>query len=143
MRLGGVGPDDLTRALSCEVVFGGSVLWGLTELPHPCLYFLISLRVRLWVGLYVRVRLCGRGDGCDGDAVVGVSRCARITSTSGRPDGAWVWGFNVFSFTPCVMSLPGLVAAVRLCVKGCHHDIVVTHFTQVDIGQAEHLKCAR
>ena len=58
--------------------------------PLPLLeYFLISLRVRLWVRLYERVRLCGHGDGCDGDAGVDVSRCARITSTSGGPDGAW------------------------------------------------------
>ena len=89
VRLGGAGPDDFAHALQYGVVFGGGVLWGLLKLPPHCLCFLVSLWVRLWVGLDVRVRLCGRGDGCDGDAGVGVSRCARITSTSGGSDGAW------------------------------------------------------
>jgi hypothetical protein len=41
--------------LQCEVFFGGGVLWGLLKLPSHCLCFLISLQVRLWVGLCVRV----------------------------------------------------------------------------------------
>jgi hypothetical protein len=90
MRLGGAGPDDPTRALQCKVVFGGDVLWGLLRLPPHCLCFIVSLRVRLWVGLYGRVRLCDRGDGCVGDAGVGVDRCTRISSISGGSDGARV-----------------------------------------------------
>ena len=96
MRLGGAGPDDPTRVLQCEVVFRGNVLWGLLKLPPSPLphCFNVSLRVRLWAGLYGRVRLCDRSDGCVDDVGVGVNRCTRINSSGTcRSDSARVWGF--------------------------------------------------
>ena len=93
MRLGGAGPDDFTRALQCGVVFGGGVLWGLLKLPPHCLCFLISLRVRLWVGLWERVRLWGCGDGWFDGVGVGVDRCSPVAAIGGGSYGAQVRGF--------------------------------------------------
>ena len=66
------------------------MLWDLLGLPLYCLCLIVPLRVRLWVGLHERVRLCDCGDGCVGDAGVGVDSCICSNSISGGSDGARV-----------------------------------------------------
>ena len=93
MRLGGAGSDDVIRVTQCEVVMGGHVVWGLLGLPSHCPGFIIPLRVRLWVGLQGRVRVCGRGDGWFIGAGVDADGRIRVGSIGSGSDSARGWGF--------------------------------------------------